>query len=159
MMLRDLWDHQVAQAASQVKALRVRLLEVEKNIEQFLERILDARLPSVMTAIEERIRKLEEDKLSIKDQMASVALPASTFEDVTRTALEFLSNPLKLWNSERLEDRRTVVKLAFLDRLEYVRGEGYRTADLSLPFKVLRDLEEGKKEMARPRGVEPLSAP
>jgi len=62
---------------------------------------------------------------------------------------------MKLWVSERLEDKRTVLKLAFAERLAYTRNEGFRTAVPALPFKVLADLKCGKTEMARPEGFEP----
>jgi hypothetical protein len=45
-----------------------------------------------------------------------------------------------------------VLKLAFADRLTYVRNEGFRTPNLALPFKVLADLKSSKSEMARPGG-------
>jgi len=55
--------------------------------------------------------------------------------------LNFLANPWNLWASERLEHKKAVLKLAFVDRLAYVRNEGFRTPDLALPLKVLADLE------------------
>ncbi|MBN9344934.1 MAG: zinc ribbon domain-containing protein [Devosia sp.] len=151
LMLKDLWDHRLSIFAAQTKALRARLADIEKDVSQYLERILDASLPSVVQAIEARIGKLEKEKVEVKEMMSVSSMPASSFDDVARTALQFLANPLNLWRSERLEDRRTVLKLAFLDRLEYMRGEGYRTASLSLPFKVLGDLKKGKSGLARPR--------
>ena len=60
-----------------------------------------------------------------------------SFDETVRTTLDFLSNPWKLWASGRLEDRRAVLKLAFADRLVYSRNEGVRTANTTLPFKVL----------------------
>jgi hypothetical protein len=43
-----------------------------------------------------------------------------------------------------------VLKLAFGDRLTYVRNEGFRTPDLALPFKVLADLKSPKKQIGAP---------
>lgn len=157
LMLKDLWDHRAATLAAQAKALRGRLVEIEAKVAQYLDRVLDASVPSVVAAIEGRISKLEEEKLSVKDLMSNSAIPASSFENVARTALAFLANPLNLWRSENLEHRRTVLKLAFLDRLEYVRGEGYRTAGLSLPFKVLQDISHGENGLAHPAGLEPAT--
>ena len=59
---------------------------------------------------------------------------------------------MKLWTSPRLEDKRTVLKLAFTERLAYTRNEGFRTITPALPFKVLTDLKCGKSKMARPGG-------
>src|SRR5687767_11383814 len=58
---------------------------------------------------------------------------------------------MKLWISERLEDKRTVLKLAFAERLIYTRNEGFRTA-VPLPFKVLADIKCGRSKLARPEG-------
>lgn len=59
--------------------------------------------------------------------------PAKSFDEALRTALDFLSNPWNLWASGQLEHRRTVLKLVFVERLNYVRDNGFRTANLSLP--------------------------
>jgi len=48
--------------------------------------------------------------------------------------MQFLSNPCEIWASERLERKRTVLKLTFLDGLVYSRNEGFRTPQLTVPF-------------------------
>ena len=63
--------------------------------------------------------------------------PQRSFEELFELALGFLSNPWKLWQSEHLEDKRTVLKLAFEDRLTYCRKSGLRTPKTSLPFNML----------------------
>ena len=45
----------------------------------------------------------------------------------------------KLWASERLEDKRTALKLIFADKLPYERKAGFRTANYTLFFNVLED--------------------
>lgn len=107
-------------------------------------------MPSVITAYENRIQKLEEEKLLIAQRMTSGGRPANSFEQSLRTALGFLASPSILWKSGQLEDRRTVVKLAFADKLSYARGEGFRTANLALPFKVLGAFRDGENKMAHP---------
>jgi hypothetical protein len=81
-----------------------------------------------------------------------------SFDQTLRTALDFLGNPQKLWDSERLEDERVVLKLAFVDQLAYVRNEGFRTAVLALPFKVLADFAavEAKWRARRDRRATPF---
>ncbi|MBP7338938.1 MAG: recombinase zinc beta ribbon domain-containing protein [Niveispirillum sp.] len=158
-MFKDLWDHRSRQGEAELKALSAQLVKIEGQVEQLLERILDARVPSVIAAYEERVRKLEEDKLLIRERMANAGRPKSSFDGTLRTALEFLSSPWKLWNSDRLEDKRAVLKLTFADRLRYTRNEGFRTTDLSLPFKLLDALNHPESRMASPRGFEPLLPP
>lgn len=148
-MLRKLWDHQQSHGASMSKALSAQLVKIEKQVAALLERILDASLPSVIAAYENRIQTLEAEKLLIRERMAETTRPARDFDKTVRTALGFLANPWNLWRSERLEDKRAVLKLAFARRLQYRRGEGFRTADLSLPFRMLDQFSGDDLEMAR----------
>ena len=140
--------------------MRVDLATIEKQVEHYLDRIAgSANVPSVLAAYENRIRQLEERKLVIAEQIASSGHPLRSFEDALRTALNFLASPWKLWNSRRLEDQRAVLKLTFGDRLVYARNEGFRTANLTLPFKVLRDLSRGAIAMASPTRFELVLPP
>ncbi len=59
--------------------------------------------------------------------------------------------------SGRIEDRHAVMKLTFADRLAYVRGEGFRTPETTLPFKALGSFCGGENKMARPTGFEPVT--
>ncbi len=154
-MFEDLWNRRLTQAESQSKALSAQLVKVERQVAQFLERILDASVPSVVKAYEERVRKLEEEKLLIKERMANMSRPARSFDETLRTALEFIASPWKLWDSKRLEDQRTVLKLTFADQLRYARNKGFRTANLSLPFNVIGGFPGGESKLARPGGFEP----
>lgn len=138
-MFKNLWDKRAAQSGSSAKALAEQLAKIERQVEQLLERILDASVPSVIAAYENKVRRLEEEKLLLAEKAVTAAKPATSYDDALRTALAFLSSPWNLWQSERLEDRRTVLKLTFAERLRYVRGSGLRTAKMSLPFRLMSD--------------------
>ena len=154
-MFEELWLRRLANAETQVKALGSELARIEKQVGQLLERILDATVPSVIAAYEERVRKLEEDRAVIRERMTGRAAPATSFDDALRTALDFIASPWNLWSSGKLDDQRAVLKLAFAKRLRYLRGEGFRTAELSLPFRVLSGALGVENGMARPGGFEP----
>jgi len=87
-----------------------------------------------------KIRELETQKAMLADQMAHAVKPARDFGATYRTAFDFLANPSKLWKSPHAEDRRAVLRLVFAERLPYLRDQGYRTAKISTPFKMLGDL-------------------
>ena len=120
--------------------MTAQLEKIDKQVSQFLERILDTSVPSVITAYEERIQKLELEKRVIKEKAVAIQKPANTFEDALRTALEFLSNLLNLWGSQRLEDKKAVLKLAFSDRLEYSRGKRIKNGRLYHSVQGLRSI-------------------
>src|SRR5574338_397185 len=156
-MFEDLWNHRVATGEGRVRALKAELGRIERQVEQFLDRIADADVPSVITAYEGRIRKLEEERIVATERIARCGRPLRSFDETLRTALVFVTSPWNLWTSERLDDKREVLKLTFADGLAYVRNEGFRTANLSLPFKTLADLSSSKSKMARPAGFEPTT--
>lgn len=101
---------------------------------------------------------LEGQKAVLKEKSEEMGRPAHTFEVTLRTALNFLANPWNIWKSEKLENRRTVLKLVFVDPLIYSRESGLRTDNLSLPFKVLSRFSGQEKEMVHPEGFEPQTS-
>lgn len=105
--------------------------------------IADTDVPSILGACEKRIRDLEERKIVLAERIANYVRALPDFDDALKTSLDFLRNPGNLWDSPRLEDKRAVLKLAFAGRLAYTRNEGFKTPDVSLPFKVLEGFRGG----------------
>lgn len=101
----------------------------------------------MVTAYERRVRELEAQKAVAHEKIASCGRPLASFAETYRTALDFLANPWKLWRSERLEDRRAVLRLVFAEQLQYARVGGYQTAKISIPFKLLGDFKMHKNEL------------
>ncbi|VXC98058.1 Recombinase [Oceanicaulis sp. 350] len=153
-----IWDHQIEGFAETAKAMRVEAQKVEKQIAGYLDRILDATSPSVIQAYEKRINELELNKTALLEKAEQSAQPPKSFEQAFRTPLAFLSNPIILWNSNDLCQRRLLMKMAFSSRPLYKRGEGFRTPDLALPFKALDHFCGSEREMAR-RGRFELPTP
>lgn len=122
---------------------------IERKIEQLLDRVVEAGSDSVVRAYEKRIGDLEIQKALMREKIASCGKPLKSFGETYRTAFDFLANPCKLWHSPRIEDRRAVLKLVFAEKLSYVRGESYRTAQISMPFKMLGHMET----LSKPNGA------
>ena len=115
-------------------------------------------MPSVISAYEKRLAKLEREKLVTQEKLANKAEPAHGFDQLFELACQFLASPWKLWESGQLTLQRTVLKLAFAERITYCRKTGLRTPETTLPFKVLERFEGQKCLMADPRGFEPLTS-
>jgi len=153
-MFKTLWDRRLAAGHEAKRALEADLSTIERQVDQFLNRIADTDTPSVIAAYENRIRALEERKLVVSERIANCGRPLPDFDEALKTSLGFLASPYQFWHSERLEDKRAVLKLAFTGRLAYTRDEGLKTPEVSLPFKVLNDFRNGKSKMARLSGIE-----
>lgn len=79
---------------------------IERQVAQLLDRNMQATVLKVTAACEDRTRKLEEDKVSLRERMTETTAPAGTFEESLTTALEFLANPWNLWRSGVLYAQR-----------------------------------------------------
>ncbi len=158
-MFKDLWHHQINYAQTRRRSLESELIKKERQVQTLLNRIMDAELPSVINAYEARIKNVEDEKIIIREKITNCGRPLKGYDETYRTAMCFLSNPYKLWASKQLEHKRAVLKLAFADKLTYVRNEGYRTAKTTFPFKVLVGFLDQDCIMAPRKGVEPLAFP
>ncbi len=153
-MFTNAWNQRMDSAAYFAKAARREVIKLEKQIEQLLDRIVSASNAGVTGAYEARLAKLERNKHVAVENAAKADKPRRTFEEMFELAMRFLSNPCNLWRSERLEDKQTVLKLVFCERLQYSRKSGFRTPQVSVPFKLLAD-SSLRNKMAEREGFEP----
>ncbi len=154
-MFRKLWGHR-ANSQNERKATLEKLAKsADQKIEKLLDRIIETDSPTVVRGLEKRVERLEDNKRVINEKLVNCGQQVKDFDDMYRTAMQFLSKPYKLWALGRYEEKKAVIKLAFTDRLTYVRNEGYRTPDLSLPFKMLDNFFDDKNVMVPRRGLEP----
>jgi len=137
LMFRQAWDIQADKAKEYVSVYRKQLSGLEKEINQLLDRILDASSPRVVQAYEKRIDELENQKLVLEEKLQKSTAPKHSFEEILELSVKFLTNPYKIWASGRFNLRRMMLKLVFADRLLYCKKEGYRTEKITLIFSDL----------------------
>ena len=157
-LFRDLWEQRVETSKSQGKSMKAEVSQIDRKIAQLMDRLVDADSDSVVRAYEKRIGDLETERMVLRERIEKCGTPAKTYEDTFEHSMVFLANPWILWENGSIEHRQTVLKLAFADQLAYCRESGFRTPEISLPFKALGDICSGNLEMAHPRGFEPLTS-
>ena len=157
-MFKDAWDIRLKQATEAATTMKGKIRQLEKQIDQLLDRIVDANNDSVVSAYEKRIAKLEREKALATEKMANCGKPRHTFEESFEHAMAFLSSPWKIWKNSDLVMKKTVLRLAFSAHLPYCRNQGLRTPDLAFPFKALGGFQPGQCEMAHPTGFEPVAS-
>ncbi len=154
-MFRELWDSRAQGSKQNTLAAKNKIVQIEKKVGQFLDRLVDTQSTTLVNTYENKIRTLEEEKALLQEKVRNCGRPLDRFDETFRTAITFLANPHQLWVSDRMEDKRAALKLVFATKLPYDRNQGFRTAQTSLPFSLLSDLEGGKSEMVPKRGLEP----
>ena len=158
-MLRDLWSDRQHSAMQRAESYGAALEKIERKIGQVVERIVATESAALVSAYENQVRKLEEERIALTEKSRNAGRPQMTCDQTLRTACEFLANPYKLWVSEHVEDKRMVLRLAFAGKLAYRRNEGFRTPILPLPFKVLGLFYGAEKVLVGPAGLEPATRP
>ena len=138
-MFKDAWEQQASHTTALIQSAKQKVVGIERQIEQLVDRVVEATVPSAITRYEQRIAQLEKEKLLMEESIYSTP-PHGRVEELFEHAMSFLSNPYKLWTLGQLAHKRTVLKLAFLDRLTYNRKTGLQTPLIALPFKVLDNL-------------------
>ncbi len=154
-VIHGCWEQTIQERDSIISGIRGELHQIERRVEQFLERIVDADSAVVVKAYAAQIKKLETRKVELAEKIAGFDHEGDDFETSFQTAFEFLGNPHKLWSSQDIFDKRLTLKLAFAKPLPYHRKEGFQTAALSLPFAVTAGLKGGKLSLVGDRGLEP----
>jgi site-specific DNA recombinase len=156
-MLIDAWEMRLSEAHSARQTLVAQIRDIENQIESLLDRIVEATNASVVQAYEARIDKLERRKIGLSEQAAQTVPPQGRLEELIEHAMTFLANPWNLYEKGSLAVKRTVLKLTFAAPLRYSRNEGYRTAEITFPFKVLAEFSTPKCGMVGQQGFEPPS--
>ena len=157
-MVRDLWVGIGEKTKTRGSSLKAEIAQIEARIARLTERVTATDSPAVIEAYETQIHQLHTEKIAKQERLAKCGRPLVDFDDAFRTAFVFLANPYKLWRSPDLEDRRTMLRLSFGDRLAYCRNEVFRTAETTLPFKLLAQIQNGECGLVEPRGIEPLTS-
>ena len=154
-MFRKAWDQQGERAKQALQAFKRDLRKVEKDLDGYLVRVVETTRPTVIAALEDKIDKMERQKMILNEKIASHDANEGNFEKSIEHALSFFSNPWKIWDSGKFEWQRMLLRLAFADRMVYDRNIGYRTPKFALPFRVLTQNGVQKSEMVPRRGLEP----
>ena len=151
-----LWDHRRENSKEEIVFMKQELRRIERKGEQFMDRITESESINLIVAYENKIEKLEEDKLLLNEKIKNCGRPLSSFDDTFRTAIDFLGNPQKIWAYDNIESKRLVLRLAFSEKLSYHRNEGFRTPAKALPFELLDQISDDKFQMVLQRELECL---
>ncbi|WP_367281088.1 recombinase family protein [Sneathiella sp.] len=157
-MFKDAWSMRLMQSRRSVAELEATIMQIEKQIEALLDRIVEASSPAVVAAYEKRLASLERQKAVAVERIQRIGRPRLTFEESFEHAMSFLSSPWNIWNKSEIMGKKMVLRLAFLEPLAYSRNKGLRTPNYAFPFKALGKIHSRNCEMAH-RGRFELPTP
>lgn len=142
-----------------------RIGETERDRQEADQRmtLLTARLvstddPALVRIYEEQVKALELRRQLLAVEVTQARQIDTSVDGALGTVLDFIENPLSMWENGDLEDKRLVLKLAFAKPVTFDKETGLGTAVTSLPFTVFRGLSAGKEGMVEEVGFEPTNS-
>ena len=158
-MFERAWDARLDEAQQAKEAVLAQLKDVDSQISKLLDRIVESSSTSVISALEQRVEKLEREKFRLSEKAETMVPPKGRFGESIELAMKFLSSPWNIYENGSLPLRQAVLRLAFVEPLRYSRETGYRTTKTTFPFKVLAGLQGPKCQMVPLERIELSASP
>jgi site-specific DNA recombinase len=146
-VVRDCWKKKRGEHSRQLADLDREKKSADHAVARLTARLLETDDRSIIKIYENQLKELEMHRQLVAAQAAQSYQVDTTFEGALGTVFDFIGNPLSLWESGDLEDKRLVLKLAFAKKIPFDKETGFGTAVTSLPFTVFRGLSTGKERM------------
>ncbi|AZL16334.1 recombinase zinc ribbon domain-containing protein [Rickettsiales endosymbiont of Stachyamoeba lipophora] len=154
-ILQECYDKKVKQLNYTKKTIidEIKALGIQETA--LIKKIISTENQKLAESYEQHLVKIKEE-ITIKESLVSAY---ETIDASFGTALcnvsNFLQNPLNLWQNGNFEQKRTVLKLVFADKLTYHKKNGFGTAKKTLPFKLFEDVKNSNEALVEPGGIEP----
>ena len=146
-VFNDVWKDRMKGIDEQTIRRKSEIDTLEETIEGLMENIMNTKSAAVRQRYELKIEELEAQKRQLRIESASQNDPQKDFGTALTKVLNFLQNPSALWNSDDYEDKRTVLRLAFVSVIPFSKENGVGTASFSLLFELSKLAEHDKKLM------------
>lgn len=157
-VMADYWQTEKT-AFSNLKNQDEKLIDsMTRKIDALTERVAETNNPSLIQTYEAKITKLSAEKAELESNYAKPQYTDEQFGTSLKKVCDVLENPMQLWNSDQLEDRRTMLYMFFENGLQYDYKRGFGTAELAESINLLRDTATQKIEHVEMPGSEPGSA-
>lgn len=154
-IIKDCWKGKKSQHAKTLVGLDRKVKELDQKIEGFMGRLLETDDKDMVKHYECYIKDLKMQREMLSAQSKEVYAVDTSYEGAVGTVFDFIRNPLSIWHNGDLKDKRMVLDMTFATRIPYDKKDGFGTASMSLPFRVLGDIANGKSKMVVGVGFEP----
>jgi hypothetical protein len=153
----EIYNEKVKQRSLEITTLENELQELEKHIKAATNKFIATTSSTIQTALERQIEELENQRQML-DKSIGMKNTKIEFGTALKAVMKFIGNPHDVWVSGDLSQKRLVQKLVFRRPIVIDPSQAIGTAELSLPFKMLKDISSGKKQFVEAAGIEPASA-
>lgn len=134
--LLDLWKARKLDVDTLRRQRQKRLEAIETEIQEYAAAIKRCHNATVIRTIEEKIVELEAKRTRLGGRIEKPKQGEYDFQTATDRVFDFIKNPLQMWQSGDLTQKRLVLRLVFQEPLVYDREAGFQTTSFSLPINI-----------------------
>ncbi len=128
------------------------------QIQCAVDKLISTKIEAVQKGLENKIESLEEEKRELEHSINQLNNKEINFGTALDAVMSFIENPYGAWTDGDLKKKQLVHRLVFVNPIVIHPLEPIGTANLSLPFKMLRDVSEKNCQVVEAAGIEPASA-
>lgn len=154
----DSWEDRKQVVEQEHRGNRDLLEALEHKIEVILDKFETTKRVELIEIYEKRLESLLAEKRNVEGLIINKPiLDDNKFGTSLKKVKETLKNPISLWKSDYLEDKRTILFMYFESGLQYDYIEGFGTAKYSESINLLCELESQKSKDVEMPGSDPGS--
>ncbi len=154
---KDLYDEKINARQQHIRELETSNRKIQDEIDTTLDKIIKTKSTTVQEKLEARVDELEQKKRDNRAEIAQMKNRHIDFGTAFEYVMKVVSNPYKQWVNGDLNRKRAVCRLVFARPVVMHPNIPLGTANLSLPFKCLRDTNGEKSQMVGHTGFEPVT--
>lgn len=143
----DLWNDKVKVVEVSTRQKVQNIDKLQKQIDSFLERIPSASSGKVIAAYERKVDDLEGKKALLEEDIATTDAGNFDFETALDLVLEYLKNPLAVWQERVFVKQQRVLRMVFSKPLAYHRERGFETRGFSVSYAIFSRKYENEAQV------------
>jgi len=133
------------------------LAQVSKQIDGYMARLGNTQNEDLVTMYEETLTNLVKAKKDLSGKIGVNPYTEKSLGTATNKVFKAIENPLGMWKTDSIEDKRTVLGMFFEGKLPYDMKNGFGTPKFSDGYNVIKSLESSKGSLVEMAGIEPTS--
>jgi len=151
------WDAKRGKFLQTKNAFLEEKREIEQKISNYVERIGNTTDKSLIKIYEDEIRKLSKRIKEIELDTYTEKYTQNKFGTALEKVFEVLKKPVDMWQSDDIEDKRTILFMYFEDKLRYNHKTGFGTNQFGRNINLINDIGTSKNSGVEMRSNELLS--
>lgn len=156
-VFEETWNNKKTIVAEQIKRTEKDNLLIDTKVSKLMERISTLNDANLIQVYETEIQNLLKQKKNDIQHKTHEIYSSKEFGTAMDIVFGVLSDPLKMWNSPKYEDKRTIISMYFDAGIAYDRRKKFGTTTLAYPVKLINEIKDDQNNLVEMSGIEPES--